>query len=171
MFDCLFFVFLNFCLRFEFAPGSTISHYSKQQKQAAPLLTPVGNLWNSFAWCKKFLICQTLLIFGLLFQVQWFNTVLTKVKLLAEPTMVRSSLSNLSSTVWAKTSNGVNNKKIKNKKQKKSSFGFSILLVKFRCSNLVGISSVALVKLNFIKRIFSNSYIWPTLLLDFFCRM
>ena len=174
MFVCLFVFFFFFLI---FVLGSSLPQVApfpttqSSKKQAAPLLTPVGNRWSSFAWCKKFLISQTLLIFGLLFQVQWFNTALTKVKLLAEPTMVRSSLSNLSSTVWAKTSNGVNNKKIKNKKQKKSSFGFSILLVKFRCSNLVGISSVALVKLNFIKRIFSNSYIWPTLLLDFFCRM
>ena len=151
MFDCLFFVFLNFCLRFEFAPGSTISHYSKQQKQAAPLLTPVGNLWNSFAWCKKFLICQTLLIFGLLFQVQWFNTVLTKVKLLAEPTMVRSSLSSLSSTVWAKTSNSVNKKNQKTKNKKKKFFWLfhfagEVQMFKFSRHQFSGVSKIELYK-------------------------
>ena len=38
LFVCLFvffFFFFNFCLRFEFAPGSTISHYSKQQKTSS----------------------------------------------------------------------------------------------------------------------------------------
>ena len=121
------------------------------KKQAAPLLTPVGNRWSSFAWCKKFLISQTLLIFGLLFQVQWFNTALTKVKLLAEPTMVRSSLSSLSSTVWAKTSNSVNKKNQKTKNKKKKFFWLfhfagEVQMFKFSRHQFSGVSKIEFYK-------------------------